>query len=169
VQLIPAFPTDQSPWAEGPQNGPYILYPALDRRKWTLPTTKCGLASSHKSKRPRVIRDFILYCGRAHIQDPWLHKLFLTIAPLSFAPENDRFLLRARIAQELRRIIDRVVLNRDRQILVVLKPASGYGAEMEFRNGRFEGLRLTHLDSGEETKIDRLLFLEMQRYMLSPT
>jgi hypothetical protein len=63
----------------------------------------------------------------------------------------------------------RVVLNRVREILVVLKPASGYGAQMEFRNSRSEMLRLTDLDSGEMTEIDRFLFLSMQHYMLSNT
>jgi hypothetical protein len=64
-------------------------------------------------------------------------------------------------------IINPVVLDQDREILVVLKPATGYGAQMEFRNGRFQGLRLTDLDSGEVTEIDRFLFLSLQHYMLS--
>ena len=50
---------------------------------------------------------------------------------------------------------------------MVLKPASGYGTQMEFRNGRFEMLRLTDLDNGETTEIDRFLFLSMQYYMVS--
>jgi hypothetical protein len=70
---------------------------------------------------------------------------------------------------ELRRIIDRVVLNNDREIFVVFKPMSGYGAQMEFRNGRFETLRLVDLDTGKPTEAPRLLFLEAQPYMLSAT
>ena len=38
---------------------------------------------------------------------------------------------------------------------------------MEFRRGRFEMLRLTDLDNGETTEIDRFLFLSMQYYMVS--
>jgi hypothetical protein len=96
-----------------------------------------------------------------------LDQLLEMIARLHFADENDRYLLRARIAQELKRIIDRIILNYDREIFVVLKRTSGYEAQMEFRNGRFDGLRLTHIKSGETVEIPRLLFLETQRHMLS--
>jgi DNA invertase Pin-like site-specific DNA recombinase len=102
-----------------------------------------------------------------HMQPDRLDQLLEMIARLHFADENQLYVLRAGLAQELRRIIDRVVLNQDREIRVVLKPAAGYGAQMEFRNGRLDQLRLTHLDTGETTEIPRILFLEMQRYMLS--
>jgi hypothetical protein len=84
-----------------------------------------------------------------------------------FATDDDRYVLRARLAQELRRIIDRVVLNSDREILVVFKPMSGCGARMEFRNGRFETLKLIDLHTGETTEVPRELFLETQRHLLS--
>jgi hypothetical protein len=38
---------------------------------------------------------------------------------------------------------------------------------MDFRNDRFEMLRLIDLDNGEVTEVPRILFLETQRYMLS--
>jgi DNA invertase Pin-like site-specific DNA recombinase len=104
-----------------------------------------------------------------HMQPDRLDQLLETIARLHFADENDLYVLRARIAQELKRIIDRLVLNRDREIRVMLKPAAGYGAQMEFRNGRFDQLRIIDLNTGETTEIPRILFLEMQRYMFSQT
>ena len=66
-----------------------------------------------------------------HAQADRLDQLLLTIARLHFADEDERYLLRAHIAQELRWIIDRVILKQDREIRVVLKPAAGYGAQMD--------------------------------------
>jgi hypothetical protein len=83
--------------------------------------------------------------------------------------DDDSYVLRARIAQELRRIIDKVVLNSDREIRLVFKPASGYRAQMEFRNGRFEMLKLIDTNTSGVTEIPRILFLETQWYMFSST
>jgi hypothetical protein len=101
------------------------------------------------------------------VQPDRLDQLIEMLTWLHLAVEDDLYLLRARIAQELKRIIDRVVLKPDREILVVLKPTSGYGAQMVFRNGRFKTLRLVDLDTGEPTEIPRILFLETQHYMFS--
>jgi hypothetical protein len=100
-----------------------------------------------------------------HTSPDRLDQLLEMLARLYLADEDERYLLRARIAQELRRIIDRIVLNSDREIRVVLKPTEGYRAEMELRNNGFEMLRLTDLDTGEATEIPRILWLEMQRYV----
>src|SRR5262249_40670737 len=102
-----------------------------------------------------------------HTQADLLDLLLLTITQLHFATDDDRYVLRARIAQELRRGIDRGILHSSREICVVLKPTEGKPAEMEFRNNRFEILRLTDLDTGEVTLIDRFLFLSMEHYWLS--
>jgi hypothetical protein len=83
------------------------------------------------------------------------------------ASEDDRYLLRDQIAQELRRIIDRVVLNSSREISVVLKPAAGYGAQIQFRDNRLEMLRFIDLDTEDVTEVPRILFLKTQHYMLS--
>jgi DNA invertase Pin-like site-specific DNA recombinase len=96
-----------------------------------------------------------------------LDQLLELIARLHLASEDDLYLLRARIAQELKRIIDRVVLNRDREIRLVLKPTEGYRAEMEFRNNRFGMLRLTDLETEEVTSVDREAFLLTQHYVFS--
>ena len=98
-----------------------------------------------------------------HTSPDRLDQLLETIMRPHMAGEDEHYLLRASLAQELRRIIDRVILNPHREIRVVLKEAAGYRAEMEFRNGRFKGFRLTDLDTEEVTEIDRLLFLETQR------
>jgi hypothetical protein len=103
----------------------------------------------------------------SHVQGDRLDQLLEMLLRLHVADEDGRYLLRVRIAQELRRVVDRIVLKPNREMRVVLRPASGYGAEMEFRNGRFETLWLTDIDTGETEEIDRLLFLETQRHMLS--
>jgi hypothetical protein len=105
-----------------------------------------------------------------HIDEDRLDQLVLTIAALNIAalnlaPENDRYLLRARIAQELRRIIETLTLNNRREIVLVLKPASGYRAEMTFRNDKFDTLRLTDVETGDVTDVDRFLFLSAQHYL----
>jgi hypothetical protein len=120
----------------------------------------------------KIVRERLIEARKAvkiteHTHADRLDQLLLTITRLHFADEDERYLLRARIAQELRRIIDRVVLNRDREITVVLKPAAGCTAEMEFRNGRFEMLRLTDLATEEVIQVDRLSFLLMQYDALS--
>ena len=102
-----------------------------------------------------------------HTSPDRLDQLLEMLLRLHVADGDGRYLLRARIAQELRRIIDRIILKPNREIRVVLKPTAGERAEMIFRNGRFEGLRLTDLDTGETEEIDRLLFLETQHHMLS--
>ena len=61
----------------------------------------------------------------AATEDDRLDQLILIIAALSLAAQEDRFLLRARIAQ-IRRIVDQVRLNNRREIRLMLKPASGY-------------------------------------------
>jgi hypothetical protein len=102
-----------------------------------------------------------------HTQADRLDQLLLTIVRLHLADEDERYLLRARIAQELRRISDRVVLDQDRKILVSLKPTEGFRPEMEFRNGKFHILRLTDVDSGELIEVDRISFLLMQHSVFS--
>jgi DNA invertase Pin-like site-specific DNA recombinase len=102
-----------------------------------------------------------------HLEEDWLDKLLLTIAALHLATEDDRYVLRSKIAQELRRIIECVSLNSEREIRLLLKPSVGYRAEMHFRDNKFSMLRLTDVDSGEITDIDRFLFLSTMRYALS--
>jgi DNA invertase Pin-like site-specific DNA recombinase len=102
-----------------------------------------------------------------HLEEDWLDKLLLTIAALHLATEDDRYVLRSKIAQELRRIIERASLNSEREIRLLLKPSVGYRAEMHFQDNKFSMLRLTDVDSGEITDIDRFLFLSTMRYALS--
>jgi hypothetical protein len=51
-----------------------------------------------------------------HLEEDWLDKLLLTIASLHLATEDDRYVLRSKIAQEPRRIIECVSLNGGREI-----------------------------------------------------
>jgi hypothetical protein len=60
-----------------------------------------------------------------HLQEDWLDQLLMTIIALQVAMEDERYLLRSKIAQELRRIIDKVCLNSDREIRLLLKPSGG--------------------------------------------
>ena len=91
----------------------------------------------------------------------------LTIAALQFSSEDYRYLLRARIAQELRRIVETMSLNDRREMFLVLRPGAGYRAEMVFRNDKFDELRLTEEETGQMTEIDRYLFLSTQHYLCS--
>ena len=84
---------------------------------------------------------------------------------LQVADNDERYVLRARIAQELRRIIEKVKLNDRREMLVMLKPASGYRAEMTFRNEKFDVLRLADSETEEVTEIDRFLFLSTMHHV----
>jgi hypothetical protein len=102
-----------------------------------------------------------------HVQEDWLDQLLMTIVALQVATEDDRYVLRSKIAQELRRIIDRVILNSRREVRLVLKASAGYQAEMDFRNDKFEMLRLTDIETGVVTPIDRFLFLSTQRFLFS--
>jgi hypothetical protein len=52
-------------------------------------------------------------------------------------------------------------MKRSPAVLLVFKPASGYGTQMEFRNARLEILKLIDLDTGEVTEIDRIQFHHM--------
>lgn len=58
-------------------------------------------------------------------------------------------------------------LNDRREILLVLKPSSGCPAEMAFRNEKFDTLRLTDIETGEVTEIDRLHFLLTMHHVVS--
>jgi hypothetical protein len=104
-----------------------------------------------------------------HADEDRIDQLMLTITALRFAPDDDRYLLRARIAQELRRIVEAVRLNDRREIVLVLKPSSGCRAEMAFRNEKFDTLRLTDIETGEVTEIDRLHFLLTMHQVVSST
>jgi hypothetical protein len=42
---------------------------------------------------------------------------------------------------------------------VVLKPAPGYGAQMQFRNNRLETVRPIDLDTEDVTEVPLILFL----------
>jgi DNA invertase Pin-like site-specific DNA recombinase len=102
-----------------------------------------------------------------HVQEDRLDQLLVTIVALQVATEDDRYVLRSKIAQELRRIIDSARLNSNREIRLVLKASAGYQAEMDFRNDKFLMLRLTDVDSGEVIEIDRFLFLSTMHYAFS--
>jgi hypothetical protein len=102
-----------------------------------------------------------------HTDEDWLDQLLRTLVALQVADNDERYVLRARIAQELRRIIEKVKLNDRREMLVMLKPASGYRAEMTFRNEKFDVLRLADSETGEVTLINRFLFLSMMHHVFA--
>jgi hypothetical protein len=103
-----------------------------------------------------------------HADDDRLDPLLETIARLRVVKGNDRYLLRAKIAQELRRVLDTVRLNDRREITIIPKPERGYQTQFELRDEKLHKIAMTHIETGETLWADRSQSFRFQRAFPTP-
>jgi hypothetical protein len=91
-------------------------------------------------------------------------QLFELVAQLSLLSGSKLRALRIKLGQELRRVVEVIRLNYDREVSIELKPAGGYRAIITVHHSKITGrsallgATLTDLDTGETTDIPGELF-----------